>query len=177
MKIAVSALLLMSVHIFGGWAAATQDTTLSNKIRSAFLLNFARFVDWPPASFSSGNTPFTLCASEKLLPGVLETTIRGETVNGRTIELRRVSDVGEIKGCHLLYISGAHTPVLLRSAAAANALTVGETPDFLKQGGTIRFVEVANRVRFEISLNAADRAQLRVSSRLLRLADIVQGAP
>jgi len=176
MKIAVSALLLMAIHIAGGWAAG-QDAVLSNKVRSAFLLNFARFVDWPASSFASGDTPFTFCVSGKALPDVLETTFRAETVNGRSIQLRRISEAANVKGCHLLYVTGPQTPAMLRAASGGHVLTVGETADFLKQGGVIRFIEIANRVRFEINRGAADRAGLRVSSRLLRLAAVVEGEP
>jgi hypothetical protein len=176
MKIAVSALLLLaSIHIAGGWAAA-QNAVISNQIRSAFLLNFARFVDWPDSS-ALRKTPFTLCTATDTLQGALENTIRGETVRGRPIQLRRVTEAGNVKGCHLLYVTGRQTAAMIEAASGTPVLTVGETAEFMKLGGMIRFVEMANRIRFEINHSAAERAGLRVSSRLLRLADIVEGEP
>jgi hypothetical protein len=63
---------------------------------------------------------------------------------------------------------------ILMAAASVPVLTVGETDDFIRAGGIIRFIEAGRKIRFEINPDAADRVSLRLSSRLLRLADIVR---
>ena len=106
----------------------------------------------------------------------MEKTIEGETLNGRPLSVRRLAPGESVAGCHALYIATSESKraTEIISSAASNAiLTVGESDDFIDNGGMIRFVEYAHRVRFEINPDAAEHAGLHVSSRLLRLADIV----
>jgi hypothetical protein len=96
-------------------------------------------------------------------------------LDGRPLMVRHITSTEGVRRCQMIYIAASETQsnVLLTAAANAPILTVGETEDFINEGGMIRFTKTAGRIRFQINPDAADRVSLKVSSRLLRLADIV----
>jgi hypothetical protein len=157
-------------------AVSAQDTPVEYRVKAAFLFNFAKFVEWPAQAFQAQDTAFTICLAGDPFRGELDKTIQGEVWNGRRLLVKRIESGSEVRGCHLVYLSRvvAAQREILSAAANAPILTVGETDDFITAGGIIRFTENARRIRFEINPDAADKASLRVSSRLLRLADIVR---
>jgi hypothetical protein len=159
--VAVTAVLL-------GGTAAAQKVSLEYQVKAAYLFNFTKFVDWPEHAMPAG-APITICvAAPSPFGNTLEQTVHGELVAGRALTTRVVRDS---TGCHVLFVpEGATAAPLLRDARATPVLTVGESPEFLRDGGVVNFVMDDGKVRFEISHEAAARAQLRISSRLLRLA-------
>ncbi|HEV8317039.1 MAG TPA: YfiR family protein [Vicinamibacterales bacterium] len=163
-----SVLAALAVAIVYALPASAQDTPLEYRVKAAYLFNFTKFVDWPPGAISEG-APFTICvAGMNPFASALEDTIRGETVAGRSLQ-SRVAQGNE--PCQVVFVPHDVDPVpILKRARMQPVLTVGESPDFLRQGGIINFVRDGGKVRFEISQEAAARAQLRISSRLLRLA-------
>jgi hypothetical protein len=166
-RLLASALLLVAA------SAHAQDVPLEYRVKAAYLLNFARFVDWPPSAFREGE-PFHICvAGRNPFGSELADTVRNETVAGRTLSIRVIRD--DVASCHLLFIpSGVAAAPFLRQVADSPTLTVSESPGFLGQGGHINFVVDQGKVRFEISQAAAMRQRLTISSRLLKLA--VQGS-
>jgi hypothetical protein len=146
------------------------------QVKAAFLLNFGKYVEWPSASVGDaidicvlGRDPFG---------STLDETLAGHTVDGRQVKPRRLSDVSQARGCNILFVSrAAQAPVdaVLSRLAGAPVLLVGEQNHFARQGGMINFVEVDNKVRFEINEAAAKKAGLKISSQLLKLATIVEG--
>jgi hypothetical protein len=149
-------------------AARAQQASLEYRVKAAYLFNFTKFVDWP-ASAMQADAPLTLCvAGTSPFGQTLAETVRGEIVAGRALTTRVVR---EPDGCDVLFIpDGVAAAPLLRQARTRPILTVGESEEFLREGGVINFVMQDGKVRFEISQDAAARAQLRISSRLLRLA-------
>jgi hypothetical protein len=154
----------------------SQDVEVSRQVKAAFLFNFAKFVEWPSAAFANRTDPFTFCISGEPLHRALDGTVRGETISSRRIVVRRLNTEDPVRGCQILYTGGPASVdvALLRAAAGVPVLTVGESTDFIRSGGMIRFTENARRIRFEINPDAAERVSLRLSSRLLRLAEIVR---
>jgi hypothetical protein len=156
----VAALLTATVN--------TQNVSLEYQVKAAYLFNFTKFVDWPEEAMPQG-TPLTICvASRSPFGPALEETIRDELVGSRPLTTRVVRDAA---GCHVLFVpEGVTAAPLLRDARTRPILTVGESDDFLAEGGMVNFVMQDGKVRFEISQDAATGAGLRISSRLLRLA-------
>jgi hypothetical protein len=155
----------------------TAQEPLEFQVKAAFLYNFAKFVEWPDQAFANRDSAFTICLAGDPFQGALEKTVQGEAWNGRPLSVRRIDSGAEVRSCQVVYVSGSSSQKsmeILMAAANAPVLTVGETDDFISAGGIIRFTESGRRVRFEINPEAAQRAALRVSSRLLRLADIVR---
>ena len=149
-------------------AAQGNDVTLEYRVKAAYLFNFTKFIEWP-ASALRADAPLTICvAGANPFGPVLAETVKGETVRGRPLATRVVRDSA---GCHVLFVpDGVAAASLLRNARSRPLLTVGESQGFIRQGGVINFVLEQGKVRFEIDQAAAERAGLRISSRLLRLA-------
>jgi hypothetical protein len=98
-------------------------------------------------------------------------TLRGERIHDSTL-ITRVIVMPEA-GCHVIFVpQGVATTPYLRAARNSPTLTVGETPGFITQGGIVNFILEKGMIRFQISSRAADRAELRISSHLMRLARI-----
>ncbi|MGH9346813.1 MAG: YfiR family protein [Vicinamibacterales bacterium] len=150
-------------------AMAAHDVVapLEYQVKAAYLFYFTRFVEWPATARPAA--PLTVCVAAKNPFGTaLADTMRREQVNGRPVDARIVRQPG---GCHVLFIPHdvPHEPYL-RAARGLPMLTVGESREFLRGGGIVNFLIENGRVRFEIDQRAAARANLRISSRLLRLA-------
>jgi hypothetical protein len=148
---------------------AAQDVTLEYRVKAAYLFNFTKFVEWPASALES-NGRFEICLAETNPFGpVLASTLVGESAAGRMLAVRVVRDT--VDGCHVLFIPRAVTAApYLRRTVGRPTLTVGESPDFLQQGGMINLIVDAGKVRFEIDQEVVMRHQLTISSRLLRLA-------
>jgi hypothetical protein len=148
--------------------AGAQDVSLEYRVKAAYLFNFTKFVEWPAAS-ASEREPFTICVAETNPFGsVLAETVQGETVAGRPLVVRVARDPA---GCQVLFVpADVPADAFLRNVRTAPVLTVGESSAFLRRGGIVNFFLDGGKVRFEIDQAAAERANLRISSRLLRLA-------
>ena len=146
-----------------------QEVSLQYRLKAAYLLNFTKFIEWPPDS-ASGR--FTMCVAGRNPFGeILTATLRGETVGQRPIDVRVI--VTPERECDAVFVPKDVAPTpFLRTARGAPTLTVGEAPGFSTQGGIINFVLQEGTVRFQINPREAERAGLRVSSHLLRLAQI-----
>jgi hypothetical protein len=142
--------------------------TLEYRVKAVFILNFVRYVEWPPEALGSG--PVNICvAGHNPFGNALVETVQGETVGPRTIAVRVILEPEP--GCHVIFVAaGAATGAYLRASRQMPILTIGESADFISQGGMINFVLDGANVRFVIDQQAIERANLRVSSRLMRLA-------
>jgi hypothetical protein len=156
--------------------SAAQTSTVEDQVKAAFLYNFAKFVDWPPQAFAGAGDPFAFCVAGDAFGGALEKVLYAETLNGRRLVVRRIAPADNLQGCQIIYVpsseSGRYPQVT--TLGTAPILTVGETEDFINNGGMIRFVESGHRIQFQVNTEAAERASLKLSSKLLRLAEIVR---
>ena len=163
MRRAAIAMLLVAA----GTTVSAQDVPLEYRVKAAYLYNFVRFVEWPPAA---ADGPVEICVVRPNPFGdVLVETLRGERLDGRPV-VPRLVDAPE-PGCQVVFVpAGSAAAPAIRAVQSTPTLTVGESPDFIRQGGIVNFVRDGANVRFEIDETAARRAGLRISSRLLRLA-------
>lgn len=140
------------------------------EVKAAFLLNFAKFVDWPEDRLQA-DAPIRICiVGDDPFGKTLDQLVEGETVETHRIVVERVRAPGD-SACHIEY-HGKQTKQALK--AAAGVLTVGETDEFLRSGGMVAFIVENRRVRFDVSLTALRRSGVRASSRLLRVARTVK---
>ena len=140
-------------------------------VKAAFLFNFTKFVEWP-ATAPAG--PFEICTlAEPGFDGALARTLEGETTDGRPI-VRVTPEAPELaRACHILFISrgeGAHADRWLTAVHGLPVLIVGESKAAADAGSHITFVVENNRVKFDVNDDAASRAGLKISSKLLRVA-------
>ena len=170
--------LLSGLLIASGMNLYAQKTSSSEyQIKAVFLFNFAQFVEWPPQTFPETQTPLIIgILGEDPFGAALDETVRGEIVNNRYVVVERYRSVEEIKTCHLLFISrteAGRLQQIFASLKGRSILTVGEAEGFARLGVMIRFVTVKNKIRLKINLDAAKAANLTISSKLLRPAEIV----
>jgi hypothetical protein len=146
-------------------------------IKAAYLYQFSSFIEWPPEAATDPAAPFDICVLGEDPFGALLDALRQKTVRGRAVAVRRLQQVREQQGCAILFISSSEAPRLDKVLAALEQqplLTVGDLPGFAQAGGGIEFVRQANKIRFAINLDATRQAGLKVSSKLLSLATVVQ---
>jgi YfiR/HmsC-like len=171
--------------LFGTWVIVSSaphsvvraQSPSEYQIKAVFLYNFAKFVEWP--SDPGGNPgSISICVlGDDPFGGTLDEAIKGKTVNGRELVARRYKQVEETTHCQIVFIGSSNKKVLrpiLESLKGESTLTVGETEGFARLGGMINFTLEESRVHFEINVDAADHARLKISSKLLNLAKIVR---
>jgi hypothetical protein len=148
------------------------DTSLEYGVKAAFLLNFTKFVEWPSGAFEDARSPIEICVlGTDRFGGALDEVVRGETINGRRLVTRRITQPAAGKGCQVLFIdSEVKDPARILSGMPHNVLTVGEGDRFIREGGMIAFVIDNRRVRFDINQTAAENADLKLSAKLLMVA-------
>jgi hypothetical protein len=159
---------------------AQSKATSEYEIKAAFLYNFAKFVEWPPSAFSDPKQPLTVCVfGPDPFGHALEDALLGKTIGEHPVAIGRAKQLADLAGCKIVFVSAAESPRLAEILAqfrSHGALVVGETEGFASSGGAIQFVLDQNRVRFAINPDAADRAGIKISSKLLALASIVHDA-
>jgi hypothetical protein len=168
--------LVSSAGAQSGGAQATERS-----IKAAYLYKFAEYVDWPEAAVDLGGVPFTIgvLGSSALADDLLSMTV-DRRVDERPVRVRKLAPEDSLDDVQVLFVADgdrAHLGELLAAAQGRPILTVTETPGALADGSIINFTVVGARVRFEVSLAAAESSRLRLSSRLLAVAENVYGAP
>ncbi|BCU05719.1 hypothetical protein Atep_03960 [Allochromatium tepidum] len=146
--------------------------------RANFLLNFAFFIQWPASAFDSASAPLRYCVlGNPELSASLQRTLAGERVAGRPLQLAGVQEQTAWRRCHVLYLDHRAAESMSRVLAEvreAPVLTVGDTQDLVQAGGMVSLVREDGRLHPMINRETAARAGIRISSKLLRLATLVQ---
>jgi hypothetical protein len=174
------ALLPALIFLAARCQAVDHQGELEYEVKAAFLYNFAKFVQWPPEAVS-GSAAMRLCIlGRDPFGNLLESSLRGKTLSEKPIEIERLSDVRQLTGCHVVFISSSErsqAAAILETLSAHPVLTVSEIPEFAELGGMVNFYIEDRRIRFEINPKSAARAGLRISSQLLKLSRIVDTRP
>jgi hypothetical protein len=151
------------------------------QIKAAFLYNFAKFVEWPQGTFASPTDPIGICiVGQNPFGSALEYMVQGKKVGDRAFAVRRFPDTLQASQCQILFIGATEwkrTRALLDTVKSTGVLTVGESDDFTALGGIINFRLDGPRVRIQVDLQTAEHAKLRISSKLLSLAEIAKKQP
>lgn len=155
---------------------AADSNTLEKQVKSAFVVNFIQFIDWPATAFAKPDDPIIIgVADPNSLGDTLATALEGKTVRGRKLVLQPVTAKAP-EHCHVLIagsLEGADLQAMLKAVGPAACLTVGDSEHFTEAGGIIRFYLEEHKERFEINAKAAGSANLQISSKLLKLAKVV----
>jgi hypothetical protein len=182
-------ILIVALSVSLSWAPAAlaqgRDSSDSSEylIKAGFIFNFAKFVDWPPASFAQPDSPIVIgILGTDPFGALIDQIVQDKKIGGRGFVVKRLkwgTDPKDLKECKILFVGAServHIDELVQIVRGLPILTVGETPGFAEHGGVIRLVLEDNRVRFEVNVDAARQAGLTISSRLLTLARIIQQA-
>ncbi len=163
--------------VLAGALAETGQPLGEYQVKAAFLFNFAKFVEWPAGARAGQGFLFVCVLGRDPFGPVLEELIQGKRVNGRPLRAKRISRPEEVPSCHMLFISGSEggrLEEILSLAREASVLTVSDVDRFVQRGGVINFLKGDKKIRFEINPDAAARAGLKISSKLLQLATVVR---
>ncbi len=177
-QLAVAALALCVAAAAPGRLAAQTSPYTPYQHRALFLYNFAKYTEWPKEAFASDDAPFVLGILGNDPFGKNIDIIKGKTVKGRKLVIKPLSVAQEATGCHLLFIASSETNNLaqiLKTLENTSVLTIAEAEGFLQASGMINLVAekksaASQTVGFEINLAAAEKANLKLDSQLLKLA-------
>lgn len=177
---ALKKLALASILLCVTFATTAQaGTELERKVKAAFVYNFAKFIEWPKDNVSPDNR-FVICvAGETLLGDALGTNLENKVIKDHIIHVRNIGwSVNKLNDCQMLYLNGTGSPrigPLLKAASEKPILTIGESNDFIANGGIIQFLLIEGKVRFSINQASAIRAGLNISAKLLEVSYRVAG--
>lgn len=175
--LAAAAVLLAALSVGRAWAQEGQAAEY--RIKAAFLCKFGNYVEWPPAAFAGADSPFSIgVLGPQAVADEVTAAARGQLSNGRPIAVRRLAPGDPLDGLHVLFIaraSGSRQAEALAAVKDKPVLTVTETDS--ASVAVVNFLIVDEKVKFDISLPAAERSNLKVSARLLGVAREVAGRP
>ena len=166
-------------------AAAFTEIDREQRIKAAFLFNFAKFIDWPEQRHDQG---FQVCTigSDPLNSAIQ--LISGKQLRGEEIIVQQLSEADDISSCRMLYMSklkASQAASIFYKAQKNGIVTVGDGEQFARNGGVIGFTRKAigdtvsgrTRIGFAVNVDAARKSGVKVRSELLKLATIVRGSP
>ena len=161
-------------------AAAGSIVATEEKVEAAYLHKFLNYTDWPPSSFPRADTPYVIgVAGDDAVADELARIAAGRSVNNRGVIVKRLLPGDTVNDLHMLYVGRNERARLgqwLRQAKGRPILTVTAADGALEQGSIINFRTVDERVRFEVSVDAADQSGIRLNSRLFSVAtNVVKG--
>lgn len=147
-------------------------------VKAVYLFNFGKFIEWPASAKKDDS--FAICVlGADPFGSVLDATLAGEAIDNRKLVAKRIASARDAD-CRILFVSSSEAPRLKDILASLNKsaiLTVSDLPDFTVNGGMIQFVLQGDKVRFEVNLTAAEKADLTLSSQLLKVAQAVRREP
>lgn len=169
---------LLVISMIPRTAAGQGGSAEEYELKAAMLYNLTQFVEWPASAYPNPQAPILLCILGRDPFGSSLTSVAlKKTVNGRPLLIFHPQNDKDVRGCQILYISSSErkaTPQIFSTLDGSSVLTVGEMTQFAAHGGMIQFSLADQQVRFDINLEAASRAGLKISSKLLVLAQIVK---
>jgi len=171
-------LLCVAVCLFICPRALNGEGIGEYKVKAAYIYNFAKFVEWPNGTFNDQNSPIIvgILGSDPFGQSI-DVVVNGKLVGDRRLEVHRFKSLRNLKYCHILFVCQSediHLSRVLEAVDGWHTLTIGESEKFGRSGGLINFVNVDDKVRFDINMSSARKNGLTVSSRLLKLARVVK---
>jgi hypothetical protein len=170
-------LVVLLLPLASGHAKETSDIY---RTKAGYLFNFLRFTDWPEGTLP-GQTPLHVAVgTDSATFQLISEALFGKVVNGHPIAVEHPGEILDGSPPQLLFVTrsaSAEDRALVAWYRQSPVLTIGEADGFARQDGIINFVIVNESVRFEVNLAAAQRAGLRISSRLSKLAILIRPAP
>ncbi len=161
-------------------ANATVSVAPENALKAAFIFNIVQFVKWSDAVFQGPTDPIKIGIFGKDQFGAtLDAMVQDANVQGRTVVIQRSNKLEDLQTCQIIYISPSEAKFLgrvLNLFERQPVLTMSDIDHFAARGGMVGFVKRENRIRFQINLKNVQRANLKISAKVLRLAEIIEGS-
>lgn len=170
-RITIGLLLLVTTFPL----AAQISPSREYQLKAAFLFNFTQFVEWPPGAFPPGQAWRIGVLGDNPFKSYLDEIVSGEKVNEHQVIIHYYKTMDEVKDCHILFVNLKDEKMqqdVLGELKGRNILTVSDDLSFLENGGMIRLFVRNNKMKIQVNLEASKAADLVISSKLLRLAEI-----
>lgn len=180
LHVRLALLTVAAALLVGGTRGGAQDAPPPEyAVKAAYLYNFARYVEWPPAALARNGDRLVVCVlGDDPFGPLLDRTLANKQLNGHRLEARRCDTVADATRCNVLFVAAGEDDRLaatFRAAETQSILTVGEEEGFAGRGGMVQLVREGTKVRFAINLGAVERAGLKMSYELLKLAtDVIR---
>lgn len=159
--------------VAAGSGVAEAQSRSEYQIKAAYLYNFAKFVEWPSASFSGPSDPFRICIlGDSPFDQNPESAFSSRKIQNHPVHVIYPDSTAQSRKCHVLFLSpseSGHMKAIVADLRSDAVLTVADTPGFIGAGGMIRFFLEEDSVRFEMNPSSASQAGLKISSKLLVL--------
>lgn len=163
--------LLFTVRVFA------QSGVSEIQIKAAYLLKFPTYVEWPEGTFNAPDSPMVVgVIGSDAMAANLEVIGQDLVVNGHPVEIKRLLPGDTVGDLHMLFVGGMTSTVVsgfLQQAVRRPVLTVSETTPPRPEDSVINFSISDNKVRFDVAMDPAQRMGLKLSSRLLQVAQVV----
>lgn len=172
-RILMALVLVVSLTLGAAPHASLADNNREYQLKAAYLLNFARFVYWPEQSFAADDSAFTICVyGDNPFDGALN-SLSSKQINNRPIEIRFFEQQQAEAQCQIAFFPGTAQAIYnsLKKQLPAHVLTVSEYDGFCEDGGMIEFIQVDNKIRFEINLTSSTENGIKYRSQLLEVAE------
>jgi hypothetical protein len=169
-------LAMLCVAFATGGSAAAADGYSEDAVKAAFLYRFAGYVEWPAETTADRSFTIAVLGADGVARELAH-LLPGHSIKNRPAQVKTIRSVRELGDARILYVGPGHNSELsLTGIASRPVLVVTDNDGGLDQGSEINFLLLERRLRFEVSLSAADRAGLKISSELLSVAVRVQGS-
>ncbi|HTF29246.1 MAG TPA: YfiR family protein [Flavitalea sp.] len=146
------------------------------QLKAVFLFNFTQFVDWPPSSFDTDQSPVVIgVLGDNPFGSYLDEIVSGESIRGHPVVVHYYKNVEDVQECHILFVTLTEITKrkkVIEPLKGKDILTVSDALHFAAEGGMIRFFIANNNIKFQINLESARASKMVFSSKLLRLAEI-----
>ncbi len=168
--------IIMTVLVFISLSATADDVSRVYRIKVAFIYNFTKFVVWPQQDSHSDADTFNICILGDNRLNAAASAIQGKLVQGKMLQVKHITNIAENEMCEIIFLAMSNSERLqqaLESIKGTSVLSVGDSSDFVDNGGIIGLFVENNKVRFDINQLAANDNGLKINSRLLDLANRV----
>lgn len=177
LKYLIAIFIPAAILFLSGFVQPKQVATREYQIKAVFLFNFFQFITWPEETFENADAPMIIGILGKDPFGpYLEEAVQNEKIDGHPLALKRFPRLTDVDTCHILFISAdlsERIPVIAKTLKGKNILTVSDAHNFAKNGGMIRLFTENNKIKLRINLEMLRAEKFVVSSKLLRLAEII----
>lgn len=172
LRFALIAALLLPTY---GASTSPERQISEYEVKAAYVYYFAKFTEWPAEALPASNSPIVIgVLGNNEFTSMLETIVKGKTVQSHPISVQALKMPASFSNCHIIYISSSEHRYLRQIAESVQGmpvLTVTETEKGARSKGLINLLDEGGKVQFEVDLAGAAKAKLKISSKLLRLAN------
>jgi hypothetical protein len=153
------------------------NTSVSEyQVKALYLYYFAKFVDWPSDAFATKSSPIVIgIIGDDSFGNLVEEVTKNKTIQERPVMVRRLKWSDNLRSCHMLFVDIYERKGLVQFSdvfQSSPILTVTEMEEAFQNKGIMNLFVESGKVQFEINLAAAEKARLRISSKLLRMAKV-----